>query len=173
MVPRRVTATYRRVTAELDRLGWLPNLLLRVTVGFMFFSGAVGKLADLGGFTEMFIGLGIPGAHLLAPATALVELLGGAALMVGLGTRLMAVLLVGVMVGALITDVGPGLAQRFPGSWDFLSNLFYAPEWLLVGLLLWLVCVGAGRISLDAAVSRRWNPGGTESPGLRARTDRR
>jgi putative oxidoreductase len=147
---------YRRVTEALNTFDWLPNLLLRLTVGFMFFSGAVDKLGNLGKFTAMFVGLGIPAAQVLAPATAVVELVGGAALMLGLGTRLAALVLAGDMVGALITDIGPNLAQKYPAPWAFLSNLFYASEWLLVGLLLWLLCVGAGKASVDALVARRW-----------------
>jgi putative oxidoreductase len=54
-----------------------------------------------------------------------------------------------------ITDVGPNLAEKYPALWDFLSNLFYAPEWLLLGLLLWLLCVGAGKASLDELAGRR------------------
>jgi putative oxidoreductase len=154
----RLLPAYRRATDALNNLAWLPNLLLRLTVGFMFFSGAVDKLRDLGKFTAMFVGLGIPAAQLLAPATAWVELIGGAALMVGLGTRLVSVVLAGDMAGALITDIGPNLAQKYSGPWHFLSNLFYASEWLLVGLLLWLVCVGAGKASLDALISRRGLP---------------
>ncbi|HEU4361522.1 MAG TPA: DoxX family protein [Mycobacterium sp.] len=151
----RFWPAYRRTTDALNNLGWLPNLLLRLTVGFMFFSGAVDKLADLGKFTAMFAGLGIPAAQLLAPVTAVVELVGGAALMLGLGVRLVSLVLAGDMVGALITDVGPGLAQKYPTGWHFLSNLFYAPEWLLIGLLLWLLCVGAGKASVDALINRR------------------
>jgi putative oxidoreductase len=155
-VTARFGAACRRATDALNNLGWLPNLVLRLTVGFMFFSGAVNKLGDLGKFTAMFAGLGIPAAQVLAPVTALVELVGGAALMLGLATRLVSLVLAGDMVGALITDIGPGLAQKYPAAWDFLSNLFYAPEWLLVGLLLWLLCVGAGKASLDALIGRRF-----------------
>jgi putative oxidoreductase len=146
---------YRRITDALDNLGWLPNFVLRVTVGFMFFSGAVDKLADSGKFTAMFVRLGIPAAQVLAPATAVVELVGGAALMLGLGTRLVSLILAGDMVGALITDIGPNLAEKYSALWDFLSNLFYAPEWLLMGLLLWWLCVGAGKASLDELAGRR------------------
>lgn len=146
---------YRRITDALNKLGWLPNVLLRLTVGFMFFSGAVGKLADLDKFTTIFAGLGIPAAQLLAPFTAVVELVGGAALMLGLGTRLVSLVLAGDMVGALITDIGPSLAQKYPDAWHFLSNVFYAPEWLLIGLFVWLLCVGAGKASLDALIVRR------------------
>jgi putative oxidoreductase len=155
VVTARFLPAYRRATDALNNLGWLPNFVLRLTVGFMFFSGAVGKLGDLGKFTAMFVSLGIPAAQVLAPVTAVVELVGGAALMLGLGTRPVSLVLAGDMVGALITDIGPSLAQKFPAPWDFFSNLFYAPEWLLVGLLLWLLCVGAGKASLDALVDRQ------------------
>lgn len=136
--------SYRRIASGLNRLSWLPNVVLRLTVGFMFFSGAVGKLGALDQFTRMFADLGIAGSQVIAPATAVAELLGGAALMLGVVTRLASAVLAAVMVGALITVVGPDLAQKYPAWWDFLSNLFYAPEWLLLGVLLWLVCVGPG-----------------------------
>src|SRR6201986_851842 len=129
MVTAAFIPAYRRITEALNKLDWLPNLLLRLTVGVMFFSGAVDKLGDLGKFTAMFVGVGIPAAQVLAPATAVVELVGGVALMLGLGTRLAALVLAGDMVGALITDIGPNLAQKYPGPWAFLSNLFYASEW--------------------------------------------
>jgi putative oxidoreductase len=156
VITGRFLPAYRRATDALHNLAWLPNLLLRLTVGFMFFSGAVNKLRELDKFIAMFDGLGIPAAQVLAPFTAVVELVGGAALMLGLGTRLVSLVLAGDMVGALITDIGPNLAQKYPAPWDFLSNLFYASEWLLVGLLLWLVCVGPGKASLDALIGRRW-----------------
>ena len=155
VITARFRSACRRTTDALNNLGWLPNLVLRVTVGFMFFSGAVAKLGDLGKFTAMFVSLGIPAAQVLAPVTAMVELVGGVALMLGLGTRLVSLVLAGDMVGALITDIGPNLAQKYPALWDFLSNLFYAPEWLLVVLLFWLLCVGAGKASLDGLIGRR------------------
>jgi putative oxidoreductase len=151
----RFQPAYRRTSETLNNLAWLPNFLLRLTVGFMFFSGAVDKLGDPGKFTAMFVGLGIPAAPVLAPVTAVAELVGGAALMLGLGTRLVSLVLAGDMVGALITDIGPSLAQKYPDPWHFSSNLFYSAEWLLIGLLLWLLCVGAGKASLDALIGRR------------------
>ena len=43
----RFRPAYLRATDALSNLGWLPNLVLLLTVGFMFFSGAVSKLGDL------------------------------------------------------------------------------------------------------------------------------
>lgn len=60
-------SAYRRATDALDSHKWLPNLLLRITVGFMFFGGAVDKLADLDKFIAMFVSLGIPAAQVVAP----------------------------------------------------------------------------------------------------------
>ena len=73
----RYRSAYGRVADSLNKFDWLANLLLRLSIGFMFFSGAVGKLADLGKFTVMFNGLGIPGAPVVAPAVAIIELVGG------------------------------------------------------------------------------------------------
>ncbi|MGH3970833.1 MAG: DoxX family protein [Mycobacterium sp.] len=151
----RYHSAYGRVADSLNKLGWLPNLLLRLSIGFMFFSGAVGKLADLAKFTAMFNSLGIPGAPVVAPAVAIIELVGGVALMLGLATRAASLVLALDMVGALLTDIGPGLAEKHASVWSFLSNLFYSSEWLLTGLLLFLVCVGAGPASLDARIDQR------------------
>ena len=75
VVTARFRPAYSRITDTLNNLGWLPNFVLRLTIGFMFFSGAVGKLGDLGKFTAMFVSLGIPAAQILAPVTAVVKLL--------------------------------------------------------------------------------------------------
>jgi putative oxidoreductase len=85
----------------------------------------------------------------------IIEFVGGVALMLGLATRAMSLVLALDMVGALVTDIGPSLAEKYTGVWAFLSNLFYSSEWLLTGLLLLLVCVGPGSASLDARIERR------------------
>ncbi|QWF78851.1 DoxX family protein [Amycolatopsis sp. CA-230715] len=134
---------------------WVPMLVLRVTVGFMFTSGAVGKLADTGAFAATFRDSGIPFADVLAPVVAVLELLGGVALAIGVGTRVSALVLALVMVGALVTTIAPPLLEKHPAPISFLSNLFYQPEWLLIGLLGWWTCTGAERVSVDARLASR------------------
>ena len=151
----RCHSGYRHTIGRLSEYGWLPMLLLRLSIGFMFFSGAVDKLRDLGKFTAMFTSLGIPAAPVVAPLVAVVELVGGVALMLGLGTRPVSLVLAMDMIGALLTDIGPGLADKYPSVWSFASNLFYSSEWLLTGLLLYLLCAGGGPASIDAATERR------------------
>jgi putative oxidoreductase len=151
----RYHSAYSRVADSLNKFDWLADLFVRLSIGFMFFTGAVGKLGDLSKFTATFHGLGIPGAPVVAPAVAIIELIGGVALMLGLATRAVSLVLALDMVGALLTDIGPGLAEKYASVWSFLSNLFYSSEWLLAGLLLFLVCIGAGPASLDARIDQR------------------
>lgn len=134
---------------------WVPMLVLRVTVGFMFASGAVRKLADTGAFAATFRDSGIPFADVLAPVVAVLELLGGVALAIGVVTRVSAAVLALVMTGALVTTIAPPLLAKHPAPISFLSDLFYQPEWLLIGLLAWWACTGAERFSVDTQLASR------------------
>nr|WP_281172525.1 DoxX family protein [Pseudonocardia spinosispora] len=162
---------------RLKECEWLPNLLLRLSVGFMFFSGAVGKLADPTLLTSTLRSAGIPFAGTVSPVLTVVELAGGALLMLGLGTRVVSGVLGSVMVGALVTAIAPPLLAKSPNPWEFLSSLFYQAEWLMIGLFAWLGCAGAGRISIDALFAARrsaaQHPGPDEADqqGRHARPD--
>nr|WP_264085065.1 DoxX family protein [Kibdelosporangium phytohabitans] len=114
-----------------------------MTVGFMFFSGAIGKLGDTGRFAATLTESGIPLPHLTAAVLAVVELVAGLALMLGLFARIAALVLAVTMAGALISTIAPPLWDKYPDLWNFLSNFFYSPEWLLLGILAWLACAGA------------------------------
>lgn len=141
----------------LSSLAWLPNFVLRASVGFMFFSGAVIKLTAPAQLVATLREGGIPLATSVAPALAAVELVGGAALVLGLGTRVAALLLAGVMGGALVTTVVGPLSDKYPDLSTFLGNLFYTPEWLLILLLSWILCAGADRFSIDVLLRARHN----------------
>lgn len=133
----------------------ISALLIRLTLGQGFMQAGWGKLHTLKQTTEYFAGLGIPAAGIQAPFVATLEFVGGAALILGLGTRLAALLLLSTMVVALAT------AHRT----EFLAALRLVPEgdtgitsvvpWMWGLLLLVLVAHGAGRISLDALLSRK------------------
>ncbi|WP_433859461.1 DoxX family protein [Streptomyces kronopolitis] len=146
----------------LSGLAWLPTLVLRISVGFMFFSGAVTKLTAPEQLVATLREGGIPLAGSVAPLLATVELVGGAALVLGLGTRVAALVLAGVMGGALITTIVVPLSHKYPAPSSFLSSLFYTPEWLLMLLLGWILCAGADRFSIDALLTRRHSPRATQ-----------
>jgi len=138
----------RRLTlAVADRLAWLPPTLARFTVGWIFLWSGWGKLHNLEGVTEFFVSLGIPFAEIQAPFVAGLELGGGLLLLLGLGTRIAALPLVGVMLMAIGTALWADIHA--------LSDLFALAEFGYVVLLSGLVVFGAGSLSLDALVRRR------------------
>nr|HNI57421.1 DoxX family protein [Elusimicrobiota bacterium] len=73
-----------------SRLDFLPGLLSRITLGFIFVQSGWGKLHHLDKVTEFFRALGIPAPGLQAPFVATVELAAGGLVLVGFFTRLAA-----------------------------------------------------------------------------------
>lgn len=131
-----------------DSLRPLVLLVLRVVIGVGFFYAGKGKFADLDKTAGFFSQLGIPAAELQAPFIAGVELVGGIALALGLGTRLFAFLLSCTMVVALATAHRSQLGDVLT---DFAS---VAPMPFLLPLLV-LLAFGAGAISVDAFFARK------------------
>ena len=78
-------------------------LLLRITLGGLFLAHAALKLFVFtpAGTAQFFASLGLPPA--LAYATMAAEVLGGMALIVGLHTRVVAIALTPVLLGAIAT----------------------------------------------------------------------
>jgi putative oxidoreductase len=65
-------------------------LLLRVVVGVTFLLHGLDKLGDLSSAEQLFGSLGIPAPALMAPFVAVTETVGGALLIAGLATPLVA-----------------------------------------------------------------------------------
>ena len=81
-------------------------LLLRVSLGALFLSHAALKLFVFtpAGTAQFFGSVGLPPA--LAYLTIAVEVLGGVALILGLWTRIVAVALTPILLGAIVTVHG-------------------------------------------------------------------
>ena len=138
--------------------------LLRVVVGAIFIAHGAQKLFVFGfaGVAGGFAGMGVPMAGILGPFVALVEFLGGIALVVGLLTRLASLGIASTMVVAILLV---HLKQGFfnPGGVEF-------PLSLLASTIA-LVLTGPGRWSLDALIGRKAPPQSVEAeriPALRA-----
>lgn len=144
---RRLSTSIQSVLGAAGQLRWLPPLLLRVVIGVAFFQTGRGKLEHLDGFRMYFEQLGIPLAGVQAPLVAGLELVGGALLVLGLGTRLAAALLSGVMLVAMATAIWPGLP-----SWHALPGTIEA---IYFATFVYLAVHGAGSLSLDHLVARR------------------
>ena len=83
-------------------LAFLAPLLTRLILGFAFYQTGSGKWSDLDKPTAFFSDLGIPFPRANATFIATLELVGGICLMLGLGTRIFALLLSGSMAVALL-----------------------------------------------------------------------
>ena len=78
------------------------TVILRLVLGLTFFIHGLSKFqGGLGNTAGFFESLGIPG--FLAYAVAVIELIGGILLILGIGTRIISVLFAVIMLGAIFT----------------------------------------------------------------------
>lgn len=126
-----------------NRFEW-SALILRIVAGITFLIHGIGKfqmgLDNVAGF---FGTMGLPA--FLAYLVAFLELVGGAALILGVGTRIFAAVLAVVMVGAIFKAK---LAAGFMGG---ANGAGYELELALFAILLSLAVSGSSLYSLDGA----------------------
>jgi putative oxidoreductase len=135
---------------QLARYESAAPLLLRLGIGLTFFFAGLSKV--LGGTDRVagfFGSLGIPLPGLMGPFIAYLELIGGLALIVGVLTRVFSLLLAGDMLVALLLVGGPKALQAPNLAAGFTDARV---EWLLLLGSLALALLGAGLLSVDAAL---------------------
>ncbi len=116
-------------------------LVLRIALGTMFVAHAMLKYAvfTLPGTVKFFESIGLPGP--LAYVTFFAELIGGALILLGVGTRWAALALVPILLGATWAHAGNGWLFTAPnGGWEY-------PAFLAVSTLV-LALLGDGAYSL-------------------------
>lgn len=121
-------------------------LLMRLVVGYVFMLTGWSKLNNLPAMIQNFTEWGIPFPHILTPFVSGVECFGGVMLILGLFTRIPAVMLAAVMVVAIKSAKW--------GDVDSLETLLGFEEVTYMAAFLWLAAVGPGRISLDHLLLR-------------------
>jgi putative oxidoreductase len=123
-------------------LAGVAALLLRVSLGIMFFAHAWLKIKVFtpGGTVKYFESLGVPGW--LAYTTMAAEIAGGTLLILGIGTRWVALLLVPLILGTIVLVHGKAgwLFTNKDGGWEY-------PAFWAVGLLA-LAALGDGSAAL-------------------------
>ncbi len=140
-------------TSLCGRLAPLAPLVTRIVLGQAFFQTGLGKLRNFEGTVSFFQSIGIPFPAANAAFIGALELVGGALLVVGLGTRLFAALLSSTMVVALLTADRASFLAELTGRGD--QGLTGVVPVVYLMLLLWLVAFGAGALSADRLVARR------------------
>ncbi len=126
--------------------------VLRASLGVMFIAHALLKYSvfTLPGTAKFFESLGLPGP--LAYATFFAELIGGALILTGLGTRWVALALVPVLLGATWAHAGNGWVFSAPnGGWEY-------PAFLAVAAVVQAL-LGDGKFAVSSLIPNRKLPG--------------
>lgn len=125
------------------------RVILRLALGVVFFAHGWQKIFEytIPGTQAAFAQMGVPAAQLVAPAIGFLELVGGAALILGLLIRPVAALLALDMLGALFLVHAPAGIFADKGGYELVLALAAGAAAL--------VFLGAGRFSIDALVFAR------------------
>lgn len=136
-----------RIRERLDRMQWLPPLLVRMFVGYFFIETGWGKVHNLTTLAERFAGWGIPFPAANAALSAYTELICGILVFLGLFTRLASVpMVINMVVATLSVKI-----KHVTGLDDFVE----LDEPLYALAFFWLIFSGPGFVSLDHFLWRR------------------
>jgi putative oxidoreductase len=141
-LPARIDGALRRLTDA----QWVPQLLVRLFVGYFFFESGWGKIHNLDTFAERFAKWGIPAPAFNAALCGWTEFLGGLFIVLGLCTRLVSIpLFINMLVATLAVKL-----KKVGGLDDFVE----LDEPLYALSFLWLFFSGPGWVSLDHLLGR-------------------
>ena len=142
------TRPFAGIDATLRNYAWLGPLLLRLVFGWFWLETGWAKLHNLEFFAGRFVEWGIPWPMLSATVSGATDLIGGALLIIGLGTRLAAIPMIINMLVALAVVVLPTITT--------FNEFVELDEVLYVCVLFWLLMAGPGKASLDHLLARRF-----------------
>ena len=152
---------------------WVALLLARLAIGFFFVMSGYNKLfvQGIGHLRDAFIVYGIPLPLLSAGIDALVQFIGGFALMVGLGTRLWSILIgFAMLVASLVVTLPDVLQKDIPAAEHgllFWGWFYYRPEPIYLTVFLLLIFLGPGKASLDQVIARKLGIDQGQTPPMR------
>ena len=147
----RIERWYRLLIAAATSLQSPFLLVVRLYWGWQFVQDGWGKLNNLARVTDFFSSLGLPAPGPTAIFISVLELVGGILLALGLGSRLIALLLTCNMLVAYITADREALFSVFSNPDKFYAAAPYTYLFASVFVLLF----GPGPWSVDAILSKR------------------
>lgn len=131
-------------------------ILIRIVVGAVFLSEGIQKFLFPGALgVGRFIKIGIPTPEFFAPFVGVVEILFGLLILIGLLTRIAAIPLIINIGVAIISTKIPILLNE--GFWK-MAHEARTDFSMLLGSIFLLI-VGAGKISIDAFISDKKDKG--------------
>ena len=126
-------------------------LLVRVSLGLFFAISGANKLFVAGSTQTMYetlVEAKVPFPRLMTYFVSGVEFVGGFLLTVGfLSSPACVALLVDMLVAILTTKLSAMPKGLPPLNW--LDDFLYLPEVLYVLIIIWLICSGPGKFSVD------------------------
>ena len=152
--PRRGFATSALGYADVLAARTSDTVLLigRLAMGIIFFQSGLAKLTGLGAFVGSLGNRGVPFPDFWGPVGAISEFVGGTLIILGLGTRYAAALIV------LFVIIATAISHRY---WEFAEparrlqqGQFYKNLAIIGGALFLFICA-AGRFSLDALLLKK------------------
>jgi len=147
----KLNALYDRFLKIADFLQSPVLLLIRLDWGYQFAESGCAHFNNMPDFIKMFEGLNIPAPSLNAHFIAGLELIGGILLALGLGSRLISVLLAGDMFVAFITAERESLKSIFSDP----DKFFNASPHTFFFIALIILAFGPGMLSLDHLIATR------------------
>ena len=132
----------------LERIRPFALLLARIGIGVIFLVHGLQKFTGgLGGTTAFFQQIGIPLPGVAAPAVAVIELVGGIALILGAALPIFGILLILDMLGAIYFVHGANGFAVDKGGYEFVLAL-------IAGTLA-VAFSGGGALAVDGIWQRR------------------
>src|ERR1044071_6779532 len=131
-------------------------LLARISLGIFFAISGGTKLlvpSRTHQMSETLVGAGIPFPHFMTYFVSSVEFISGCLLIVGMLTSLCCAALIILMIVAIMT-VQRATLPKGVSVLDWLDDFLYLPETLYIIILIWLICSGPGKVSVDDRIAR-------------------
>src|SRR6266404_2094341 len=148
----KLIGIYEKYLRLLTKLQPPLLLIVRLYWGWQFFVTGRAHLANLNQTTEFFQSLNIPMPHLNAIMAGSTECVGGLLLLLGVGSRIITVPLIGTMVVAYLTADRDKVTGIFQNPDAFVTA---TPFLFLLAVLIVLI-FGPGEFSVDALARRVW-----------------
>ncbi len=123
------------------------SLAGRLLMAYLFLPAGISKIFGFAGTVGYIAAMGLPAPTLAAIAAIVIEVVGGAALVLGFYTRFAAIALA---VFTLIASVVFHAFWAVPAEQAFVTQLLFTKNIAVIGGLLVIAAFGAGKYSLDS-----------------------